>query len=180
MPQVPKPQLVREREGDLGKGRTHQKSNPLHPNALPEKPTYLSPEAGEFWDDYMRFSAPGLLKLVHKPALAQLCEDRAQERKLRLAITTKEEYIARQASKAMEKAQADGAEVDIRDSLPSGTLGAIAEDEEGFRLLRALNITALRIQKLEQQFGLTPQSATKVDLTDPGDGRDSFEDDLCA
>jgi hypothetical protein len=43
-----------------------------------------------------------------------------------------------------------------------------------------LNQIILRVQRQEQQFGLTPQSACKVDVGDPkGQKDDSFEDALC-
>jgi hypothetical protein len=54
------------------------------------------------------------------------------------------------------------------------------QTEEGSRMYRLLNQIILRVQRQEQQFGLTPQSACKVDVGDPnGQKDDSFEDALC-
>lgn len=87
-----RPQLIRQREGDPG----HQAKGslgPNHPTSLPDKPSWLSPLAGEIWDEYVKFTAPGLLKLVHSMGLAQLCEDKALEIRLRGALAKCESRI---------------------------------------------------------------------------------------
>jgi hypothetical protein len=171
--------LVRAREGDLGRGSTHHRENPSHPNALPDKPTWLSEEAGEFWDDYCRTTAPGLLRLVHAPALGQLCEDNALAMRFRRSIKLMEDAELRNMERQVLQATEKGQTVDTRDLLPGGPLPAIASSEEGSRIFRCLNQIVVRVQRQEQQFGLTPSAASRVDLGTSGKVNDDFEDELC-
>ena len=176
---APKPQLVRMREGDLSKGHAQSRVNPDHPVALPEKPSSLSAEAGEVWDDYLRFAAPGLLRLVHAQALAQLCEDKVLERRLREGIAGRERVMIRSALARAQQSEEMGCSQSVDDLLPGGPLAVMASDEDGKRIFGVLNQVVLRVQRQEQQFGLTPQGATRVDIGSSGEKPGNFEDELC-
>lgn len=177
---TPKPYLLREQEGDTTHGKGASGRGPVeHPISAPDKPSWLSPEACEIWDDYIRFCAPGLLRLVHAPGLAQLCEDKVLEYRLRRGLQAREEVILRNVESRLKAEEEAGKTSDSRDVLPGGPLVSIAMEEEGKRLFGVLNQIILRVQRQEQQFGLTPQSATKVDIGKAPSADNAFEDELC-
>jgi hypothetical protein len=147
--------------------------------ALPDKPFWLSPEASDVWDDYCATCAPGLLRLVHGMALAQLCEDKVLEFRLRRSISMMEDYSARVLEQKMAAITAAGQSADARDLLPGGALADVASSKEGLKIFRVLNQVVLRVQRQEQQFGLTPRAAAAVDMGTSGKTSDDFEDALC-
>jgi hypothetical protein len=167
------------REGDQGKGSAVPRENPSHPSAVPDKPTWLSEEAGEFWDDYCRTTAAGLLRLVHAPALAQLCEDNALIMRFRRSLRMLEDAALRRMERDLAERAEKGETPDVRDLLPGGPLAGVAMTEEGSRLFRVLNQIVIRVQRQEQQFGLTPSAAARVDLGSSVKITDDFEEELC-
>lgn len=174
----PRPRLVKELEGNSS--HKNLKGTDLsQPLGLPDKPSYLTPEGEVFWDEYCKFSAPGLLRLVHAPALAQLCEDNALIYKIRRSIASCEDVIMRSTEAFLTKMIEEGTPKDSRDVLPGGPIASMMQTEEGSRMYRLLNQIILRVQRQEQQFGLTPQGALKVDISSSIKKDDSFEDQLC-
>lgn len=175
----PKPTLVRDREGDQGKGSSGNRTNPAHPVALPDKPSWLSPEGSDVWDEYCATCAPGLLRLVHAMALAQLCEDKVLEFRLRRSLSMMEDCAVRSVERKVAELASTGEAADARDFLPGGPLGDVASSKDGLKLFRVLNQVVLRVQRQEQQFGLTPRAASAVDMGATGKTTDDLEDALC-
>jgi len=131
------------------------------------------------WDDYCQNCAAGLLRLVHSQALAQLCEDKVLEFRFRRALSMLEEASIRTMEGKIALMQNQGHTVDPRDVLPGGPLAEIVMTEEGSSLFRDLNQTELRVQRQEQQFGLTPRAAAMVDIASSGKISEDFEEQLC-
>jgi hypothetical protein len=101
------------------------------------------------------------------------------EFRMRRSLSMMEDCSVRLLERKVAEMAAAGESADARDLLPGGALADVASSKEGSRLFRVLNQIVLRVQRQEQQFGLTPRAAASVDMGAAGKTTDDFEDALC-
>lgn len=168
---VAKSAAEREYEGNAAH-RPMPPARPHYPEGAPDRPKGMTAAARKIWDAYMEQMAPlGILRLVDVFALQRLCEDVA----LLLELQAGMRQIAGDRKKA---AKAAGEST-------KAPMVVFAMTHEGRRLTATINSLASRIGRQEQQFGLTPVAAQRLEgggmllPSTPGERMDPIEEQLC-
>jgi hypothetical protein len=150
---------------------------------MPERPKGMTAAARRVWDAYLdQMMQLGILRPVDAFALQRLCEDVALLQELqggmrKLVSQRKREIRALSERLAaierrIRETQAAGTNAgellaqaaELRELIPNEPpMIALAMSQEGRRLSASINVLASRIQRAEQQYGLTPVSAQRLE-----------------
>lgn len=125
-------------------------SEPMYPNAMPDKPEKMSREAARHWNELTReMSVSGVLKRVDKDALRQLCEDE-------VILTKAYDGMWKMAQKLKDKAKREGK------TLPGGEILALLSTDTGAAAMRAIRDLGKSLVIQRREFGLTPSARARI------------------
>jgi phage terminase small subunit len=164
---LPTPTKIRILNGNPSR-RPLPANEPQFTPGIPAPPSGMSGRARKQWDQLIgEMANSGVLRLVDGGALAMLCEDLAMLDTLRKGLAGQESEVAK---KAKEKKQ----------QISGNALTALSRTTEGRRTLTSIRELSAQIIIQRREFGLTPSSSTRVQVTGEG-GRllDPLEQALC-
>jgi phage terminase small subunit len=164
---LPTPTKIRILNGNPSR-RPLPTNEPQFTPGIPDRPTGMSAGARKHWDELVgEMANSGVLRRVDGGALSMLCEDLAMLDTLRTGLAAQASEITK---KAKEKKQ----------PISGNALTALSRTTEGRRTMTTIRELSAQIIIQRREFGLTPNSSTRVQVSGPGaQFNDPLEQALC-